>query len=138
MSEFKLVPVEPNLEMISAMIEADWKRPQSMLRGSSNYLASMYQAAASSVPGVEDKRVTELEAELADLKVSYQTLKWESEDNFKRSAQYANEAEVRKAELAEAVELLRRLIPAMTATDRLYNPVIKQTRDFLARHGGQS
>ena len=66
MSEYKMVPVEPSLEMISAMIEADWKRPQSMLRGSSNYLASMYQAAVSSVPAVEDKRVAELEAELAE------------------------------------------------------------------------
>jgi len=58
----------------------------------------------------EDKRVAELEAELADLKVSYQTLKWESEDNFKRSAQYANEAEVRKAELADLKESVRHLI----------------------------
>lgn len=66
MSEYKMVPVEPSLEMISAMIEADWKRPQSILRGSSNYLASMYQAAVSSVPAVEDKSVAELEAELAE------------------------------------------------------------------------
>jgi hypothetical protein len=53
-----------------------------------------------------EKRAAELEAELADLKVSYQTLRWESEDHFKRSVQYANEAEVRKAELAEAIEWL--------------------------------
>ncbi|WP_312272274.1 hypothetical protein [Pseudomonas sp.] len=40
-----------------------------------------------------------------------------------------------REEVAEAVGLLLQSIPAMTATDRLYNPVTKQINEFLARHG---